>query len=66
MSTPISALATIHRIHPRTPSRVPSSTDHTVSQWEAISPTERIALAHLRGWTHHGPACPLCMAGGAS
>jgi hypothetical protein len=32
-------------------------------KWHAESPEEANALAHLRGWTHFGPACPLCMRG---
>lgn len=29
--------------------------------WHAETAAEATALAHLRGWTHHGPACPICM-----
>jgi hypothetical protein len=53
----------------RTPSRVPLQADTSVtitstpSKWEAVTPTEKWALAHLRGWTHPGPVCPLCMGG---
>lgn len=34
-------------------------------EWLATSREERAAVAHLRGWAHHGPTCPICMAGRA-
>lgn len=28
-----------------------------------LSPTELVAVAHLRGWAHFGPMCPICTGG---
>jgi hypothetical protein len=32
--------------------------------WRAWVPRNRqemAVIAHMRGWPHHGPACPVCM-----
>jgi hypothetical protein len=29
-------------------------------KWHATDESERTALAHLRGWVHFGPRCPIC------
>lgn len=72
-TTPITALATVHPLTPRTPSRVPRTADTTAfapnsgqPMWLAITNSEKWALAHLRGWDHPGPVCPLCTGGGVA
>jgi hypothetical protein len=58
---------------PRTPSRVPmpgvepvtdtataAAVRHYSQAGLTLTPREKVAIAHLRGWTHFGPLCPLC------
>jgi hypothetical protein len=55
------------------PTRVPPPGDEAVTRfyeaqqqdekWRATDASEMNALAHLRGWTHFGPACPICFPG---
>jgi hypothetical protein len=33
------------------------------SHYLPLSPTELVAVAHLRGWAHFGPMCPICFRG---
>lgn len=33
------------------------------SRYLPLSPAELVAVAHLRGWAHFGPMCPVCMGG---
>jgi hypothetical protein len=34
--------------------------DSVDGRWHAADESERTALAHLRGWVHFGPRCPIC------
>lgn len=31
-----------------------------IERWMPVDESERSALAHLRGWAHLGPVCPVC------
>jgi hypothetical protein len=58
------------------PSRVPPPGDASVEmarrhyevtaedegRW-TLTTEERVAVAHLRGWAHFGPLCPICFPG---
>jgi hypothetical protein len=36
--------------------------NETVMSGGTLTGEEKVAVAHVRGWTHFGPLCPMCTA----
>lgn len=67
--TPLAEVITLESRRHEEPNsrRLPPPGDATPktvdSRWFITDPVERTTIAHLRGWTHFGPQCPLCKGG---